>query len=242
MTTFPARREIQRRKIHEDVADYLLEDIRMGLYQVGQELPSERELMAEFAVGRPAIRESLAKLARMGVVELRPGMRAKVCPATVTPLLAEMDAAVKMSLRTPEGQRHMQEARLVFEGALARHVAPEVTEEQLLVLEAILAESRGAMDDPERFALLDVRFHRALGECTGNPLFVALYDAFGKWLLEQRLANFQDPARLHAALLAHQAMLDALRTGDPDKAEAAVRAHLTDVHGTYWLMHQDQDS
>jgi GntR family transcriptional repressor for pyruvate dehydrogenase complex len=81
------RREIQRRKLYEDVADMLLEDIRNGVYEVGQKLRSEHALMEEFGVGRPAVREALAKLARMGVIEIRPGMRARICPVKITPLL-----------------------------------------------------------------------------------------------------------------------------------------------------------
>lgn len=41
-----------------EVLSCLLDDIQNGVYQVGQKLPSERELMDEFGVGRPAVRDS----------------------------------------------------------------------------------------------------------------------------------------------------------------------------------------
>ena len=105
------KREIQRRRVHEDIVEYLLDDIKSGVYKVGEELPSERDLMDEFRVGRPAIRESLLRLERMGIIETRPGVRAKICQPTVLPLLEEMSDVVKLNLQTPEGQKYFQDAR-----------------------------------------------------------------------------------------------------------------------------------
>lgn len=231
------RRNVHHRKIHEDVTSLLLEDIRSGVYQIGQELPSERALMQEFGVGRPAIRESMAKLARMGVVEIRPGMRTRVCPVSIAPLLEEMDGAVKMSLLTPAGQRHMQQIRLLFEVGVGRLVAKQITNEQMQMLEAFQRECELCLHDPVKFADLDVKFHRMLGEATQNPFITAVYDAFGKWLLQQRLTNnSNNPERTTVALSAHQKILDALRTRDPDLVEEALYAHLSDVQNHFWAV------
>ena len=230
----PRLREVQHRKIHESVAEYLLQDIRNGIYAVGEELPSERALMAEFGVGRPAVRESLAKLARMGLIDVRPGMRAKVRQATVAPLLKEMDATVRMSLSTDQGQRHMQELRLIFESAIARRVAATATDRQLGALRGIHEAMCATAGSIERFAELDVLFHRAIGEISGNPLVTAAYDAFCTWLLEQRLANLNRPGRLGKTLAAHGAILAALEKKDPEAAEKAVLDHLTDVNSVFW--------
>ena len=88
------RRSIQRPRVHTEVLSCLLEDIQSGVYAVGQNLPSERELMDEFGVGRPAVREALAALARMGLIEVSPGLRARVCRLTLQPLLREMRATL----------------------------------------------------------------------------------------------------------------------------------------------------
>lgn len=234
MSAINPKREIQRRKIHEDVAAYLLEDIHNGVYKVGEELPSERALMAEFAVGRPAIRESLAKLVRMGMLEIRPGLRPKVCPVTVTPLLKEMNGAVKIALLSDNGQRHMQEVRALFEAAVGRTVVSRITEEHIKKLEDIQERSSKALADPVALAELDVLFHKALGEITENPLIIGIYEAFATWLLEQRLTNFKNPNRPKIAMDAHQRILDAIKSRDPDRVEQAILAHLHDVKQSYW--------
>lgn len=215
---------MQRRRIHEGVTEYLLQDIRSGLHAVGEELSSERALMAEFGVGRPAVRESLAKLARMGLIDIRPGLRARVRPGTVAPLLKEMDAAVKMSLATNEDQRHMQELRLIFESAIARTVAPRATAGQLAVLRRIHEAMRAATASIERFANLDAAFLQRHWRDKRQPA------GYGGLRCLLRLAAGTAPCQPAPArkngknLAAHGAVLAALEQKDSDAAEKAVRA------------------
>ena len=66
---------IARRKLSHEVLDRLLPRIRSGEFAVGSLLPSERELMVTLGVGRPAVREALQTLERMGLVaRLRVGL------------------------------------------------------------------------------------------------------------------------------------------------------------------------
>ncbi|MGL6181158.1 MAG: GntR family transcriptional regulator, partial [Aestuariivirga sp.] len=74
---------LKRSRLFEQIAEILEQRIRSQLSAPGDELPSERDLMKEFGVGRTAVREALFHLQRMGLVELRPGARARV--ATPTP-------------------------------------------------------------------------------------------------------------------------------------------------------------
>ncbi len=90
------RRNIQRPRVHTEVLTCLLEDIRAGVYQEGQKLPSERELMEEFGVGRPAVREALSALGRMGLIEIWPVIRARVCFLSLTPLRGEMRSTLQI--------------------------------------------------------------------------------------------------------------------------------------------------
>src|SRR3954467_12376994 len=66
-------------KIHEQIGRELEAMILGGTFQPGDTLPSERQLMETFGVGRPAVREALLSLERAGIVRLRSGS-----PAVVT--------------------------------------------------------------------------------------------------------------------------------------------------------------
>ena len=74
---------IPRRKLSQAVLERLLERIRAGEFAPGAQLPSERELMEAYGVGRPAIREAMQKLERAGILTITHGERAKVGPVLV---------------------------------------------------------------------------------------------------------------------------------------------------------------
>jgi GntR family transcriptional repressor for pyruvate dehydrogenase complex len=227
------RRGVQRRRIHEDIVEYLLNDINDGIYKIGEDLPSERDLMDEFQVGWPAIRESLLKLERMGVIETKPGVRAKIRKPSVSPLLEEMGNVVKLNLRTTEGQRIFQEARCFLESALARFAARWIDDERLAKLKTILDAEENLLNDLAAFADTDLEFHKIIAEVYENPIFKIVYHNMSKWLLEQRLATLGIPGQPAMALQAHVSIYEALLAHDPDKAETAMTEHLCQITRIY---------
>ena len=71
-------RPLARKKLSEMVEEELEQMIRRREFGEGEQLPSERELMAFFNVGRPSVREALAALKRKGLVQINNGERARV--------------------------------------------------------------------------------------------------------------------------------------------------------------------
>ena len=226
-------REIKRHRLHQDIVKYLLGDIRNGVYKVGDFLPSERDLMAEFQVGRPSIRESLMQLSQMGLIELRPGVRAKVREPSVVPALDGLERMAELQLRDPRGSSYFLEARMLFEAAAARRSALLISEAQLKDLERILEEKERCTDQTEKFAELDVLFHKRIVEVLGNSLLNGIYDAMGRWLLDQRLQTLKVDGQPQRALEAHSMILDALRRHDADAAEKAMESHIRQIGGIY---------
>ena len=106
---------IRRRKLSEEVALRLEEMIQDGGYQPGDQLPSERDLMKQFGVGRPAVREALFSLQTMGLVLVSSGERARVSRPTPKLVIESLSGAARLLLSQPDGIRHFQEARTFFE-------------------------------------------------------------------------------------------------------------------------------
>ena len=69
---------VPRRKLRDGVLEQLLEAVERGAYRPGAELPSERELMAQMGVGRPAVREAMIKLEQRGLIAIAHGRRARL--------------------------------------------------------------------------------------------------------------------------------------------------------------------
>lgn len=229
------KRSIQRPRVHTEVLSCLLDDIQSGVYQVGQKLPSERELMDEFGVGRPAVREALSGLARMGLIEVSPGMRARVCRLTLKPLLREMRATLEIYSSSEDGWRQLHDLRLFFETAVVRRMAREVTDEQLEHLDAQLQNQRRLLDASEvrAFADADIDFHRYLVECMGNNFLGLLAEGFAGWLITPLYASLQVRRQSERSYRAHVAVYEALKKKDPDLAEKAMRTHLEEMRGIY---------
>jgi GntR family transcriptional repressor for pyruvate dehydrogenase complex len=64
----------------EEIAESLRSQISNGKYEVGERLPSERELAERLGVHRSSVREALKKLEQVGMIAIRPGGGARVLP------------------------------------------------------------------------------------------------------------------------------------------------------------------
>ncbi len=228
------RQVIQRRKLHAEVAARIEEQIHAGRWGEGDQLPSERDLMERFGVGRPAVREALLSLEKMGLIAIRSGERARVTAPRPEFLLGQLSGAARWLLAMPGGVRHFQEARLLFETALARHAAERASAADLTALEAALENNRAALGDLAEFERTDVAFHFEIAALPGNPIFTAMHQASVEWLTEQRAISLQVPGADRRAFECHRRIFDAIRARDADRAEREMRDHLGQVAELYW--------
>jgi GntR family transcriptional repressor for pyruvate dehydrogenase complex len=177
---------IRRRKLSEEVALRLETMIREGGYRPGDQLPSERDLMKQFGVGRPAVREALFALQTMGLVAVSSGERARVTRPTPKLVIESLAGTARLMLSEPDGIRHFQDARTFFEIGLARHAARHATEADLKELRRALEENRLSIGNIRRFEQTDMAFHYVLAVIPRNPIFTAIHAAIAEWLMEQR--------------------------------------------------------
>ena len=197
-------------------------------------MPSERDLMQRYGVGRPAIREALLSLRNKGLVRIGAGERTRVAKPTLEAVVEGVSGPVSLMLATPEGVRNLQHARRFLECALARHAARHATPVQVDGLRARLDANRAALDDPHAFERTDVEFHYELALISGNPIFSSLHQATVGWLTQQRTISLRQPGALRAAYRYHARVFDAIAARDPDAAEAAMESHLGSVERYYW--------
>ena len=161
-------RNIKRRKIHEDVAEQIESQIVGAALEVGTKLPSERSLMEAFNVGRPAVREALLLLQRSGFIEVSSNGRPVVARPTTSKLVEQLSGAARSLLSSKEGEHSLQDARRLFEAAIARNAAEQATPKDIEVLEAALETNRASLGDIVAFERTDVAFHRTLARPRRN--------------------------------------------------------------------------
>lgn len=225
---------VRRRKLYQDIVERMEQLMLSGRLQPGDLLPSERELMQTFEVGRTSVREALFALQRMGLIEIRNGERPCVTRPSAIGMVRELSGAARHMLSSPDGAREFQQARGIIEVALARYAAEHATEADIAALRQALALNGAAIDDMDAFTRTDVAFHLRIAEVTRNSIFSALNTAVNDWLAEQRTVGLGHPDAARAAFKAHGAICEAIAAHRPDEAERAMRAHLAEVEAYYW--------
>ncbi len=223
---------VRQRKLYEEVAARLERMIAEGHYAAGDALPSQRTLMETFGVGRPAIREALFHLQKMGLIDIRSGTRAIVTLPTPAFVVDALAVTARHMLAAPGGVQNFQSLRVFFEVGLSRHAAEHATKDDLERFRHALDENRASLGDLKRFERTDVDFHYVLAVIPRNPMFTAIHAALAEWLLEQRQTTLA-PGEDKVAYEAHRVIFEAVASRHPDRAEAAMRAHLDYVTRRY---------
>lgn len=232
MTTKPAG--IKRRKLSDEVQDRLLTIIQGGDLEPGDFLPSERELMTDFEVGRPAIREAMQNLQRMGLVEIRHGERPKVAKPSIDQMVGQMSQTMRHVLSHSEtSMTHLKEARLTFEVEMARIAARKRTLSDIAFLRQTVSMQTAARDDAADFMNCDGSFHRAVATISGNPIFAVLAQALFDWLAHFHIDLVRQEGMESLTIQEHDAIVDAIEAGDESAAAEAMANHLNRANKLY---------
>jgi DNA-binding FadR family transcriptional regulator len=233
MSIHASLKPVKRKKLYEDVVDQLEGMMKSGALAPGDQLPPEREMMEAFGVGRTSIREALFALERNGLVSIRNGERAYVTVPSASALIDEISVGARYLLSREEGMKEFQRARIILECSLVRYAASASTPVDIKRMEAALVRNEAATD-AQTFSETDLAFHLQITRVARNEIFNALHQASALWLEEQRSVSLKTSGASASALAFHRRILDAIKQGDPDAAEAAMQEHLTAVAGFYW--------
>jgi GntR family transcriptional regulator of gluconate operon len=175
---------------------------------------TEQALASQASVSRTTVREALRILAKDGLVRLVPMSGARVMT------LAQEDV------------REINEARIALETFASRSLAslPSVDltklEEGLKdLVDAVRAQRWGAIIDA------DVAFHRSAVAATGNSRLLALWQALEAQVRLYLTYQAQEAYDLGHLVEVHRFLLEAIRSGDPDRAGEAFRVHIVERIG-----------
>jgi DNA-binding FadR family transcriptional regulator len=227
---------IVRRKLSDEVRDRLKRLIVEGGLKPGDELPSERELMDRFGVGRPAIREGMQALSNLGLVSISHGERAKVLELTPQSIFRQVDQTAHLMLsRSSASLEHLKNARIFFERGMVREAAMKATPADIEGLRRTLQEQRELLGQAEPFIAADMRFHTQIAVISGNPIFVAVSEAMLGWLKVYHNEMLIWTGKEKYTLAEHEEIIAKIAMRDPDAAEQALVSHLERSRALYGL-------
>jgi DNA-binding FadR family transcriptional regulator len=209
----------------KQIAEQIRTAILEGKIKEEERLPTEEDLAKRFGVSRPTIREALKRLAAQNLISSRRGptggtfvnrMRLEDLAENVTSaamMLVSVDA-----LRMDE----IAQARVELEGICCRLAieqrSPTLAEE----LRALIKKQRDGKVSDEDFCALDVQFHRAIIDASGNTMLRFVMYAVIEALVpitNMVIVFVRDRSRI---VQFHEAMLEAIERADI----AATQTHL----------------
>ena len=190
----------------------LRQAILSGDVAPGQRLVEE-ELAGLLKVTRASLRAALIDLAAEGLVERVPNRGARV--RVVSP--AEAIA--------------ITECRMALEALCAVKAAQNVTDDEAVRLRELGAELKRAVGDgnPLKYSELNRELHRRVGVISGQTVAVGLLERLHAQIVRHQFQLALRPGRPERSLGEHLAIIDAIADRQPDKADLAVRRHLSSV-------------
>jgi GntR family transcriptional repressor for pyruvate dehydrogenase complex len=190
-------------------------------------LPPERELAEKLHVSRSSVREALRDLESRGMLERRPGLGTRV----LDPGATARGRALAAGLEAEHAELlQVMELRSCIEPALAGRAAAKATSRDLAQLRGLL-EKMSLAGEAQEFSVLDRTFHRAIAQCTYNPLLLRLFDLVHELAEPSRRIALVTPQRMQSSIQEHMAILRAIEAGDPGAAVRAAAEHVDSVQG-----------
>src|SRR4051812_40124549 len=205
------------------VATRLLDLFTGGSIAPGTRLPPERQLAASLEVGRSAVREALAALDILGVVDVRPG--------SGTYLRGSVSELLPQTLRWGMliGERNtaeLLELRSGLEIYVARLAAARVEASDLDSLRTALERMRQSVGTLRTFAKADLDFHDALARTADNALLIDMLHVVRSLLQVYADRAVHDETEALDAIAEHDAVFRAIEAGDEDAAASAMAIHM----------------
>ncbi len=218
---------VKHKRYSDQIADQIFGLIKNGKLKPGDALPSERQMVESLGVSHPPLREALKILETRGFIEIQP--RRKVLVKSIMgeplrdPLVQTIGDDLNMVLQ-------LLEVRKILESWAASTASRLATDDDIQDLEAAYEALEEDFHKGELGVDADARFHLAVYQAARNTILShivsTLFDCLWQSQKVIRETMFKEEGNMKAMLKQHYQILQAIRERDPQKAGAAIVAHL----------------
>ncbi|MEO3784030.1 FCD domain-containing protein [Actinocorallia sp. B10E7] len=228
--------QLRQPRLAEMVAAILRDRILSGSLRDGDELPAQDELLREFQVSRPSLREALGILEAEGLITVQRGNKGGSVVHVPTAANAAYMIGLVMQFQqisyadVGEALKRLEPV-CVSLCALREDRATEVLPQLRLIHEQTLE----AVDDEVEFTRITRRFHEALVQLCGNQTLILIAGTLESlWASQERswasraleAGDFPDVARRETGIRAHERIMRLIEQGEAEQLEAFARVHL----------------
>ncbi len=215
-------KKIKGSKISDAVANQVLKLIKDGSLKQGDKLPIETELASSLGISRTAVREGMARLHAMDVIEILPGR------GTFISNLPD-DNTMKMKRKNIEDKDTLIEAlkfRKIVESGMIELVTEEMTKEDLKNLKGCIEKHKKGLTKNIFPAEGDMLFHKTLAQATHNKIFIEIFEDIYILIMDNLLAIKNYKNEYKHSLEYHERIYNSLLNNDENSAKEAMREHI----------------
>ena len=200
---------IEKKTLHEEIANNLRELIMSGQLQEGDKI-KEDELCSSMGISKTPLREALRVLSVEGLIKPVPNRGSFVS----TPTFEEI--------------REMFDVMSVLEGICARAAAEKMSAKDLKNLEKLhnSLEKNFKRRAQREYIRINNQFHSFVQELAGNRTLNQIVNGLRQKILLYRYQSLNWPERFEQSIQEHRELIEAFRKKDPEKAETLMRRHL----------------
>jgi len=224
-------KKIGSRKIYIEVIEQIKNLIDSGEIKPGDQLPSERDLAEYMGISRVSVRQALAVLEAIDVVDIKHGEGTFVS--------INKDSINNLNLFLSNISKESDpidiiDARKIIEVEIAGVAAKQRDENDLLSMRNLLSDMQQKIEKGEQTSTVDLSFHLAIATATHNSVLLSIMNQIAS-LMRQNLwsiakgLSLMTPGRAEKYLKQHRVIYGYIEDQDFLNAKGAMRDHLLSI-------------
>lgn len=213
----------------EAVVNHFRGLIQRGLMKPGDTLPSERSLMEELCISRFSLREGLARLNALGIIDVHHGKGSCVCDGVSSSALTDVFLPLLSSPNSDPKSRiffDLIDARIILEKAMFSKAAESRTDKDLKALRRILDMAEENFDNPDQFAELDYQFHQEVGHISNNRFLSAMQEMLHTNVQDFIRKNVRDRSSRKRAFEYHRKLYNCIKNRQTIRVVPLIESHI----------------
>ena len=225
---------VTSKKLYLQIYNQILSQIQLGVFKVGDKLPPERELCAQFNVSRAPIRQALSALELNGIIYSRQGEGVYVKSAH--PVTESARSAALLESVTPE---EIVEARMMIEPIIAKFAAERATKDEIKEIKRIEKKFEQEANDGIYNPETDAELHGEIAKASHNDLFIKFTNDIIDAMKQQEMWQFiRDRSVINqdwdVNVKEHKDIISSIQKGNGQEAMDVMTKHMNNLFERYW--------
>lgn len=220
-------KQVKTRRVYQQIVDQIKGLLKTGELKPGDRLDSERDLAETLGVSRASVREALAAMEHLGVLETRQGEGTFIADHYQNPLI---EPFLIMTLMDPTTNMELLEVRKILEVQAVELATLRGNDEDLEKLKKYILLMKEDLGKNILGEENDASFHFCIAEATKNRALIRIMhtisDSLEQSMRSGRYRLFTKEGNADKLYQQHLDIYQAVISRDPEAAKNAMLQHL----------------